>query len=72
MSVRKTAIFGWALLLAGTALWLYGYLVATGNSPVIDWQANTPWWIADYLPNIEAEIGMVLMFVSMIPLYWPA
>jgi len=51
-------------------LWLYGYF-ATGNPSLIDWQANTPWWIADFLPNIESEIGMVLVCVGMVPIYWP-
>jgi hypothetical protein len=67
--MSKAAIVGWMTLSIGTALWLYGY-VATGNPSLIAWQANTPWWIADFLPNIESEIGMVLMFASMIPIYW--
>ena len=53
--------------LAGTALWLYGY-IATGNPSLIDWQANAPWWIANFLPNIESEIGMTLACASTIPL----
>jgi hypothetical protein len=57
--------------LAGTALWLYGYYTP-GHPAVIDWHANTSWWIADFLPNIESEIGMVLLFAGMIPMYWPA
>jgi hypothetical protein len=52
-------------------LWLYGYL-ATGNPSIIDWHANTPWWIADFLPNKETEIGMALALVGMIPVYWPS
>jgi hypothetical protein len=31
----------------------------TGNQALIDWHANTPWWISNFLPNIESEIGMV-------------
>jgi hypothetical protein len=71
--VRKSnaVIIGWIILLAGTAFWIYGYF-ATGHPPLIDWRANTPWWIADYLPNIESEIGMVLVFASMVPIYWPS
>jgi hypothetical protein len=49
------------------ALWLYGYF-ATGNPPLIDWHTSTPWWIADYLPNIESEIGMVWQRSKI---YWP-
>ena len=56
--------------LGGTTLWLYGYLVV-GHPSVIDWHANAPWWISDFLPNIESEIGMVFILAAMIPLYWP-
>ena len=62
---------GWIIELAGTALWIYGYFV-TGNPPLVDWQADAPWWIADFLPNIESEIGMVLALTAMVPIYWPA
>ena len=69
-SLSKTVIIGWIIELVGMALWLYGYF-ATGNPSLIDWRTNTPWWIADFLPNIESEIGMALVFAGMIPLYWP-
>jgi hypothetical protein len=69
--VSKPVIVGWVVELVGTALWLYGYL-ATGNPSLIDWHAITPWWIADYLPNRESEIGMVLVFAGMLPIYWPS
>jgi hypothetical protein len=68
--MSKAIITGWIIELAGTALWLYGYFV-TGHPSLIDWQAHTPWWIADCLPNVESEIGMVLVFVGMVPFYWP-
>ena len=69
--MSKVVIIGWVIMLAGTALWLYGYL-STGNPSLIDWHTHAPWWIADCLPNIESEIGTALMVVSMIPIYWPA
>jgi hypothetical protein len=69
-SMSKTVIAGWFIELAGTALWIYGYF-ATGNPSLINWQAITPWWIANFLPNIQAEIGVVLVLIAMIPLYWP-
>jgi hypothetical protein len=69
-SISKTVIAGWIIELAGTALWFYGYF-ATGNPSLIKWQAITPWWIANFLPNIQAEIGVVLVLIAMIPLYWP-
>ena len=68
--MNKRVMIGWALMLAGTALWLCGYFT-TGHPSLIDWHADTPWWIADFLPNIESEIGMVLMLVSIVPAYWP-
>jgi hypothetical protein len=68
--VSKVGIAGWILLTVGTALWIFGYFVA-GNPSFIDWHAHTPWWIADYLPNAESEIGMVLAFVGSALTYWP-
>jgi hypothetical protein len=65
--VRLAAkIFGWAIYGVGFAIWLFGYLSA-GHAPLFDWNANTPWWISSFVPNLEAELGMVLMFASMIP-----
>ena len=64
-------MFGWIIELAGTALWIYGYFV-TGNPSLNDWRADTPWWIADCLPNIESEIGLVLILAGMVPIYWPS
>jgi hypothetical protein len=69
--VSKAVIVGYTIFFVGTALWVYGYF-ATGNPPLIDWRAHAPWWIADFLPNIESEIGMALVFASMIPIYWPS
>jgi hypothetical protein len=70
LAVRKQAITGWVISLAGSALWLYGYY-ATGHAPFVDWQSHTPWWIADFLPNSEAEIGMVLICVGSVLTSWP-
>jgi hypothetical protein len=58
--------FGWAIYAAGFAIWLFGYLSA-GYAPLLDWNATTPWWISSFVPNVEAEIGLALMFASMIP-----
>jgi hypothetical protein len=69
--MSKPVIIGWIVSLLGTVLWIYGYYV-TGNPSLIDWHSRTPWWIADFLPNIESEIGMVLAFIGMVPIYWPA
>jgi len=33
--------------------------------------ALTPSWFADWLPNIEAEIGLALVLVGLMSIYWP-
>jgi hypothetical protein len=63
-------VVGYLLSAAGTALWLYGYF-SVGSATLVDWRAHTPWWIAKYLPNLESEVGMALMLMAMIPIYWP-
>ncbi|MGB6507315.1 MAG: hypothetical protein WBF07_04095, partial [Xanthobacteraceae bacterium] len=68
--MSKAQLIGWIISLAGMVVWLYGYLV-TGHPSLFDWSATTPWWIADYLRNVESEIGMALMLGGMIPIYWP-
>jgi hypothetical protein len=70
-TMNTHVIFGWILMLVGTALWVYGYFVI-GHTTMINWKADTPNWIAEFLPNIESEIGMVLVFIAMVPIYWPA
>jgi hypothetical protein len=57
---------GWAIYAAGFAIWCFGYLSA-GHAPVFDWDVATPWWISSFVPNLEAELGLALMFASMIP-----
>ena len=64
--IAKAKIFGWAIYAAGFAIWLFGYLSA-GHAPLFDWNATTPWWVSSFVPNVEAEIGLALMFASMIP-----
>jgi hypothetical protein len=69
--LTRTAIIGWIVFLSGFAIWLYGYFVV-GHPSIIDWPAISPWWIADFLPNLEPEFGMLLCIVGMVPMYWPA
>jgi hypothetical protein len=61
----------WAIYAAGFVIWLFGYMSA-GHAPVFDWRADTPWWISRFVPIVEAELGLVLMFASMVPIYWLA
>jgi hypothetical protein len=49
--------FGWAIYMAGFAIWLFGYLSA-GHAPLFAWKAATPWWISSFIPNLEAELGL--------------
>jgi protein-S-isoprenylcysteine O-methyltransferase Ste14 len=69
-AVSKAVVIAWIISLVGMVLWLYGYF-ATGNPSFIDWRADTPWWIADFLPNIESEIGMALVCIGTVLIYWP-
>jgi len=69
--MSKSAIFAWGISAAGMVLWLYGYSV-TGAPPLIDWHTYTPWWIADFLPNIQSEIGMALICIGTAVVYWPS
>jgi len=66
--IANAKSFGWAIYAAGFAIWLFGYLSA-GHTPLFDWNAATPWWISSFVPNLEAELGLALMFASMIPIY---
>jgi hypothetical protein len=70
MNVRSKGI-GWAIYAAGFVIWLFGYVTA-GHASVFDWRADTPWRISSFVPNVEAELGLVLMFASMVPIYWLA
>ena len=61
---------GWLTYTAGLILWLYGYLSTQNIPPFFDWRNFSPWWIADFIPNVQAELGIALMVVGMIPIYW--
>ncbi len=45
------------------AVWCFGFLSA-GHRPVFDWEVAAPWWISSFIPNLEAELGLALMFAS--------
>ena len=62
---------GWAIYPAGFVMWLFGYL-STGHASAFDWDVASPSWISSFVPNLEAELGLALMFASMIPIYWRA
>ena len=62
---------GWAIYVAGFVSWLFGYL-STGHAAAFDWDGAAPSWISSFVPNLEAEVGLALMFASMIPISWRA
>jgi hypothetical protein len=53
----------------GMILWGYGYF-ATGTPSFIAWGEHLPAWTVEWLPNLECEIGLVLVVLGSIPLYW--
>lgn len=68
MSTART--IGWVVSTAGTGLWIYGYCIS-GHPSLFDWKGLMPWWIADFLPNFESEIGLALSLAGYVPIYWP-
>jgi hypothetical protein len=69
--MAKAKSIGWAIYVAGFVIWLFGYL-STGHAATFDWDVVAPSWISSFVPNLEAEFGLALMFASMIPIYWRA
>jgi hypothetical protein len=65
--MAKAKSIGWAIYVVGFVIWLFGYL-STGHAAAFDWDVAAPSWISSFVPNLEAELGLALMFVSMIPL----
>ena len=61
---------GWIISLAGSALWIYGYFFP-GNASLIDWPAVSPMWIAEFFPNVQAEVGFALSIGGTLMIYWP-
>lgn len=68
--MTKISIIGWIISSLGSVFWIFGYFI-TGHPPLIAWQTYTPAWIAEFLPNIESEIGMVFCIGGMVAMYWP-
>ena len=38
-------------------------------SSLMTWARLVPEWVSDWLPNLEAEIGMLLLIFGSVPLY---
>ena len=45
-------------------------LTLTAVLAAIPWGNFLPPWAAEWLPNLEAEIGLVLVIAGCVPLYW--
>ncbi len=58
-----------AATLLGCALWTYGYF-AGGSPSIFDWPELAPQWIAENLPNWQAEVGLALAVLGSIPDYY--
>jgi hypothetical protein len=69
--IANAKSFGWVIYAAGFAIWLFGYL-SPGHAAAFDGDAAAPSWISSFVPNLEAEFGLAVMFASMIPIYWRA
>jgi hypothetical protein len=69
--MAKAKSIGWAIYAAGFVIWLFGYLSA-GHTAAFDWNVAAQSWISSFVPTLEAEFGLALMFASMIPIYWRA
>jgi hypothetical protein len=67
----RTAVVGWIASFLGTAAWVYGFY-SVGHPGAIDWKSFAPDWIASYLPNMEAEVGMLMVIVGTVAIYWPS
>ena len=66
---RGYSTLGWALTLVGCALWAYGYF-GGGSPPLLNWSTFAPHWVADYLPNWQSEIGLLLTLAGSVPVYY--
>ena len=71
VGVPNAKSIGWAIYAAGFLIWLFGFL-SEGHAPVFHWDVATPWWISIFVRNLESELGLALMFASMVPIYWSA
>ena len=65
MTSKAASRLSFAISVVGICIWAYGYLT-TGHPRFVNWD-GWPWWIADFMPNVESEIGMGLLLASMIP-----
>lgn len=61
--MTKMAFTAWIALSVGVLLWLYG-LSGAGHPSLVEWPAKTPSWFLLWVPNLEAEIGILLAIIG--------
>lgn len=66
---KRLLIAGWAVAIVGMLLWTYALFI-DGGAPVIEWASFSPSWISEMLPNWQAELGLVISFAGMGPIYY--
>jgi hypothetical protein len=69
MRLKRFTQIGWAGTILGCLLWGWGYF-ATNSAPFFMWSNFAPYWIADFMTNWQEELGVLLMLVASIPLYY--
>ena len=62
-------VAGWVASVLGIVLWTYGYFVS-GTHPLVAWGDHLPTWASEWLPNLESELGMILVVIGSLPIYW--
>mgnify|MGYP006919340014 CR=1 FL=1 len=60
---------GWVLSIIGGAMYMYGYF-ADGGAALVDWPLYLPEWAVQFIPNWQAEAGLVVSVIGAVPLYY--
>ena len=60
---------GWVLTLVGCVMWAIGWF-ADSKWQFFKWAEFSPWWISEFLPNWQSEIGTLLIILGSVPIYY--
>ncbi len=69
LRLKRLTQIGWAGTILGCALWGWGYF-AVGSLPIIMWSNFAPHWISEFMINWQEELGVLIMLLASIPLYY--
>lgn len=69
LRLKRFTQIGWAGTILGCLLWGWGYF-AEGSLPFIQWSSFAPNWISEFMANWQEELGVLLMLVASVPLYY--